>query len=70
VKEGVIILANTLPPCPSLPGMLLEMDVSELIAIIETPAELQAKIKEAHEVLVAAQQQQAAGLPADAAPAQ
>lgn len=40
-----------LPPLPSSPGMLLEMDNSELLHMLEVPESLKSKVEEAVTVL-------------------
>lgn len=49
-------------------GMLLEMDSSELLALLESREELDVKVKEAYEVLVAAQKEEEATAAAHPAP--
>ena len=46
-------------------GMLLEMDQTEVLHLIESPDALKAKVAEAMEVLRSAQHQQQANAPAD-----
>lgn len=65
--ENLYPLVEQLEPdaAAKVTGMLLEMDQTEVLHLLESPEALKAKVAEAMEVLRSVAQQQQAGNPAD-----
>lgn len=65
--ENLYPLVEQLEPdaAAKVTGMLLEMDQTEVLHLLESPEALKAKVAEAMEVLRNVAQQQQAGNPAD-----